>query len=83
MDEGDSYVASLVRQSELLVYTPGAERRVRPFIERARKACRIDTRFSFLIRRARSQSDPLTSLFRPKQLHLPRRDTLLVRDKSR
>lgn len=37
VDEGDSYVASLVRQSELLVYTPGAERRVRPFIERARK----------------------------------------------
>jgi len=37
VDEGDAYVASLVRQSELLVYTHGAEKRVRPFLERARK----------------------------------------------
>lgn len=36
-EEGDSYLASLVRQSELTVYTAEAQRRVKPFLERARR----------------------------------------------
>lgn len=36
-EEGDTYLASLVRQSELLVYTTDASRRVKPFLERARR----------------------------------------------
>lgn len=36
-EEGDAYLASLVRQSELLVYTPDASRRVKPFLERAKR----------------------------------------------
>lgn len=36
-EEGDTYLASLVRQSELLVFTPDASRRVKPFLERARR----------------------------------------------
>lgn len=40
-EEGDSYLASLVRQSELMVYTPEAARRVKPFLERARRHVRL------------------------------------------
>lgn len=36
-EEGDSYMASLVRQSELTVYTEESHRRVKPFLERARR----------------------------------------------
>jgi len=37
IEEGDSYLTSLIRESDLLVYTRGAERAVRPFLERAQK----------------------------------------------
>lgn len=40
-EEGDSYLASLVRQSELMVYTADAARRVKPFLERARRHVKL------------------------------------------
>lgn len=40
-EEGDSYLASLVRQSELMVHTPEASRRVKPFLERARRHVKL------------------------------------------
>ncbi len=40
-EEGDSYLANLVRQSELMVYTPEASRRVKPFLERARRHVKL------------------------------------------
>lgn len=41
MEEGNTYVASLIRQSDLLVYTEGAERAVRPFLQRAKRHVRL------------------------------------------
>lgn len=35
VDDGDSYLSSLIRQCDLLVYTEGAHRTVRPFLDRA------------------------------------------------
>lgn len=40
-EEGDSYLASLVRQSELMVYTAESSRRVKPFLERARRHVKL------------------------------------------
>jgi GntR family transcriptional regulator len=41
VEEGDTYLASLIRDCDVLVYTQGAERAVRPFIERAKKHVRL------------------------------------------
>lgn len=40
-EEGDTYLASLVRQSELMVYTAESSRRVKPFLERARRHVKL------------------------------------------
>ncbi len=36
-EEGNAYLSSLVRQSDLTIYTAGAHRRIKPFLERARR----------------------------------------------
>jgi len=41
VEEGDTYLASLIRDCDVLVYTQGAERAVRPFLDRAKKHVRL------------------------------------------
>ncbi|MDA1027997.1 MAG: GntR family transcriptional regulator [Bacteroidetes bacterium] len=41
VEEGDSYLASLIRECDVMVYTQGAERAVRPFLERAKRHVRL------------------------------------------
>ena len=41
VEEGDSFLASLIRECDLMVYTQGAERAVRPFLDRAKKHVRL------------------------------------------
>ncbi len=40
-EEGDAYLSSLIRQSELFVYTSGAERAVRPLLDRSQKHVKL------------------------------------------
>lgn len=37
VQDGETYIAPLIRQSDMLVYTTGAEKRVRPYLERAER----------------------------------------------
>ncbi len=41
VEEGDSFLASLIRECDVMVYTQGAERAVRPFLDRAKKHVRL------------------------------------------
>ena len=46
IEEGDSYLASLIRDCDLMVYTNGAERAVRPFLDRAKKHVRLSLKLA-------------------------------------
>ena len=46
VQEGVSHIPPLIRQSDILLYTPGASRRIRPFLERIKRHAEVQVRVS-------------------------------------
>ncbi|NNF03130.1 MAG: GntR family transcriptional regulator [Rhodothermales bacterium] len=46
VQEGVSHIPPLIRQSDILLYTSGAERRIRPFLDRIDRHAKLDIRVS-------------------------------------